>query len=110
MGSRRSARFSTKQANTLQFLDYTGSEQPWQHLDMGHEMTFPTITGGIFEAGFSDVILQMWAAFLFELVRRETPGQFAGCITPAETELHHQILTAALESHRTSSVIAITPN
>jgi predicted dehydrogenase len=110
LGSRRSARFSTKQANTLQLLDYTGNEQPWQFLDMGHEMTFPTITGGIFEAGFSDVILQMWAAFLVELVHGKTPGRFAGCITPAETQLHHQILTAALQSHRTSSVITITPN
>ncbi|MEI6082717.1 MAG: Gfo/Idh/MocA family oxidoreductase [Verrucomicrobiota bacterium] len=107
LGTRRSARFSTKQANTLEFLDYTGGEQPWQHLDMGHEMTYPVITGGIFEAGFSDVILQMWAAYLHELVHRQTPGRFAGCVTPEETERHHQILTAALESHRTHSVVQL---
>lgn len=110
LGSRRSARFSTKQANTLQLLDYTGGEQPWQHLDMGHEITYPTITGGIFETGFSDVILQMWAAFVSELVHRKTPGKFAGCVTPEETRLHHRILTAALESHRTASVVEIDPH
>jgi hypothetical protein len=77
---------------------------------MGHEMTYPTITGGIFETGFSDVILQMWAAFISELVHRKTPGKFAGCVTPEETRLHHKVLTAALESHRTASVVNIFPD
>jgi predicted dehydrogenase len=110
LGSRRSARFSTKQANTLQLLDYQGGEQAWQHLDMGNEMTFPTITGTIFEAGFSDIILQMWAAYLYELCHHQTPGQFAGCVTPQETYTHHKVLTAALESHRTASVVTIDPD
>lgn len=110
LGTRRSARFSTKQANTIQLLEYNGGEQPWQHLDVGHEMSYPVITGGIFEAGFSDVILQMWAAFVTELVHGKTPGKFAACVTPKETCLHHQILTAALESHRTASVVKIDPD
>ncbi|MCX6894057.1 MAG: Gfo/Idh/MocA family oxidoreductase [Verrucomicrobia bacterium] len=110
LGSRRCARFSTKQANTIQLLDYTGGEQCWQQIDMGHEMTYPTITGGIFETGFPDVILQMWAAFVSELAHRKTPGKFTGCVTPQETYLHHKILTAALESHRTASVVKIDPN
>ncbi|MCU0786395.1 MAG: Gfo/Idh/MocA family oxidoreductase, partial [Verrucomicrobia bacterium] len=110
LGSRRCARFSTKQANTIQLLDYTGGEQSWQQIDMGHEMTYPTITGGIFEAGFPDLILQMWAAFVSELVHRKTPGKFAGCVTPQETLQHHRILTAALESHRTASVVKISPD
>ncbi len=107
LGSRRSARFSSKQANTLQLLDYTGGEQAWQHIDMGSELAFPSITGGIFECGFSDVILQMWAAFLSELAHGSKPGKFSGCVTPQETLLHHKVLTAALESHRTSSVVSI---
>jgi predicted dehydrogenase len=110
LGTRRSARFSTKQANTLQVLDYTGGEQPWQHLDMGSEMTYPTIGAAIFESGFSDVILQMWAAFVTEFVHRKTPGKFAGCVTPQETYLQHKILTAALESHRTATVVKIDPD
>jgi len=107
-GGRRSARFSSKQANTLQLLDYTGGEQAWQHIDMGSELAFPSITGGIFECGFSDVILQMWASFVSELAHGTTPGRFAGCVTPQETNLHHKVLTAALESHRTSSVVPIS--
>ncbi len=110
LGTRRSACFSTKQANTLQVLDFTGGEQPWQHLDMGSEMTYPTIGASIFESGFSDVILQMWAAFVTELVHGKTPGKFAGCVTPQETYLQHKILTAALESHRTATVVKIDPD
>jgi hypothetical protein len=108
LGTRHSARFSTKQPNTLHFLKYTiGAEQTWQSLEMGHEMSFPTVTGGIFEAGFSDIILQMWASFIEELVRRSTRGMFAGCITPQETYWQHQVLSAALKSHYTASVVEI---
>lgn len=108
LGTRHSARFSTKQPNTLHFLNYTiGAEQTWQSLEMGHEMSFPTVTGGIFEAGFSDIILQMWASFIEELVRRRTRGMFAGCITPQETYWQHQVLSAALKSHYTASVVEI---
>jgi predicted dehydrogenase len=107
MGTRRSARFTTKQANTLQLLDYTGGEQAWQHLDMGHEMTFPTITGGIFEAGFSDIFLQMWAAYLVEMEQGAPPARFAGCVTPEETRLHHHVLSAALDSHHSRQVADI---
>jgi predicted dehydrogenase len=107
LGTRRSVRFSTKQPKTLQLLDYTGGDQAWQHLDMGHEMTYPAITATIFESGFPDAILQMWAAFVSELVHRKTPGKFAGCVTPEETHWHHKILTAALESHRTAAVVRI---
>ncbi len=52
---------------------------------MGSELSFPSITGGIFECGFPDVILQMWAAFVQELVHGTTPGRFSGCVTPEET-------------------------
>ena len=91
----------------LQLLDYTGGEQAWQHLDMGHEMTFPTITGGIFEAGFSDIFLQMWAAYLVEMEQGAPPARFAGCVTPEETRLHHQVLSAALDSHHSRQVADI---
>lgn len=110
LGSRKSARFSTKHPKTLQWLNYNGGEQSWQHLDMGSEMAFPSITGSIFEPGFPDIILQMWAAFTQELVLSNLPGRFAGCVTPKETYLHHQILTAALESHRNNSVVSLPPS
>ncbi|MCX6929218.1 MAG: gfo/Idh/MocA family oxidoreductase, partial [Verrucomicrobia bacterium] len=66
----------------------------------GYEPAFPTITGPIFEFGFSDSILQMWAAFLYELAQRKPLKRFAGCVTPEETAVSHEIFTAALESQR----------
>ncbi len=109
LGSRFSARFSTRQANTLRFLDYQGGEQAWQNLDVGSEPTFPTITGRIFETGFSDSILQMWASFLSEQSSGSSLGRFAGCVTPAETARQHKILTAALASHRSATVVTVSP-
>ena len=98
LGTRASARWSSKQINTLEVLEYKGGEQAWQVIDMGHEMAFPTITGGIFEAGFSDSILQMWAAFLHELTTGAPLSKYAGCVTPAEAARSHRLFTAALAS------------
>ncbi len=57
-GTEKSARFSTKNPKLLQVLDYRGgSSQGWTQIDMGHETAFPSITGKIFEFGFSDAIL-----------------------------------------------------
>ena len=55
-----------------------------------------TITGDIFEFGFSDSILQMWAAFMAELDGRTLSF---GCVKPEQTRLSHALLTAALRSH-----------
>ncbi len=104
LGTKKSARWSSKQINTLELLEYEGGEQSWQVIDMGHEMTYTSITGGIFEAGFSDSILQMWAAFLYELHHGQAPGKFAGCVTPDEVALSHELFTAALESEKNNSV------
>ena len=87
-----------KNPKRLEVLEYTGGEQVWGRIDMGHETAFKSITGGIFEFGFSDAILQMWAAFLYEL-EHGRPARFAACVTPEETALSHRLFTAALESH-----------
>ena len=49
---------------------YFGVEAPikWKADLTGYEPAFKSITGPIFEFGFSDSIMQMWAAFLYELV------------------------------------------
>jgi predicted dehydrogenase len=106
-GTRASARWSSKQINTLEVLEFTGREQSWQVTDMGHEMAFESITGGIFEAGFSDSILQMWAAFLYELKNGRPIKKFAGCVTPEEAAYSHRLFTAALESQKTSRVVEV---
>ncbi|NLB60055.1 MAG: Gfo/Idh/MocA family oxidoreductase [Lentisphaerae bacterium] len=107
LGTKASARFSSKNPKLLQLLEYQGAEQIWQQLDMGHETAFKSITGGIFEFGFSDALLQMWAAFLYELVEGLPLKKFAACVTPAETALSHQLFTAALKSHASQEVIRV---
>lgn len=105
LGMKKSVKYSSKETNTIWILDYShGGEQAWQRIDMGHETTFKSVTGGIFEFGFSDSILQMWAAFIYELTNGKPLKKFAGCVTPEEAALSHRLFTAALESQKKSSV------
>ena len=107
LGTQASARFSTKNPKRLEMLTCVGKEQMWGQIDMGYETAFKGITGGIFEFGFSDAILQMWAAFVYELAHGRPAARFAGCVTPAETALSHRLFTAALESQRKTATVAI---
>ena len=106
-GTKASAKWSSKQANTLEVLEYDGGEQAWQVIDMGHETAYKSITGGIFETGFSDVILQMWAAFVYELKHSKPISKYAGCVTPDEAAYSHKLFTAALESHKNRSTVLL---
>jgi predicted dehydrogenase len=106
-GTAQSARFSTKQANTLEVMESRDGRQAWLQIDMGQETAYKTITGGIFEFGFSDSILQMFAAFLHERDGRPLASRFAGCVTPEETHWHHRLLTAALRSHQTGRTMEV---
>jgi len=108
-GTKASAQFSTRNPRRLELLEYRGGEQSWQQVDMGQETAFKTISGSIFEFGFSDAILQMWAAFVYELATGQRRKLFAGCVTPEETALSHELLTAALESHRRAQVVRLDP-
>lgn len=108
LGTRTSLRFSTKNPRRLELLRYVpGGEQAWQTIDTGSQFAYRSLTGSIFEAGFSDVILQMWAAYLYELHHGQPISRFAGCVTPAETSMSHQLFTAALESHKSASVVRV---
>src|SRR6266851_519096 len=105
LGTALSAEFSTKYPKTLRTMTYTpGRSQAWQSQDLGSESAYPTITGGIFEFGFSDSILQMWAAFCDELAHPGSMRQSFYCVTPEETEKSHRILTAALASQHQTQV------
>ena len=107
-GTQASVKFSLNEANTLELLEYTpGGEQAWKKISIGHEMTYKSITGEIFQVGVSDAILQMWAAFLYEWERSETPGRFAGCATPEESVLWHKLFTAALDSQASGTTETI---
>jgi predicted dehydrogenase len=106
-GTKACARFSTKNINTLEILEYIGGEQRWQKIDMGHEVPFKSITHSIFQFGVSDAILQMWAGFLYELDKGNPFTKFSGCVIPEETSLWHKLFTAALESQKSSSTVAL---
>ncbi len=108
LGTSFSVEFSTKYPKTLRTMAYTPGEiQAWQSQDLGSESAYPTITGGIFEFGFSDSILQMWAAFCDELAHPDNMRQPFYCVTPEETEQSHRILTAALISNRQAQVVQL---
>ncbi len=107
LGTKRSVRFSTKNPKRLEEMVYDGGEQRWTSTDMGYEPAFSSITGGIFEFGFPDSILQMWAAYLYEIHNGHPLTKFSGCVTPAETALSHKLFTAALKSNSTKSVVTI---
>jgi predicted dehydrogenase len=109
-GTSGSISYSTKYPKTLRWMDYVpGGEQPWQTLDLGAVSAYATITGEIFETGFSDAILQMWAAFFDELEHgRSGMRQPFHCATPEEAADTHDVFTAALESYSAGTVAAVT--
>ncbi len=108
-GTEGSIAYTTKLPKTLRWMAYEpGGAQAWQVLDLGSESAYPTITGAIFEFGFSDAVLQMWAAFLDELANgRDGMRQPFYCATPAEAAATHRIFTAALASHEERAVVAV---
>lgn len=88
--------FSTAEPKTVRRFRRRGGEQVWEHLQVGSVSAFPTITGPIFEFGFTDAIMQMWAAFLAE--REGALGDRLGCATPQEALAAHELFDAALRS------------
>ncbi|MEI6236093.1 MAG: Gfo/Idh/MocA family oxidoreductase [Planctomycetota bacterium] len=106
-GTRLSMEFSTKEPKTIKWMEYTpGGEQAWKSEEVGYTAPFKTITGHIFEFGFTDAILQMWAAFCVELSSGISAVPF-GCVTPDETVVSHKLFTAALESQRKNAVVEL---
>jgi predicted dehydrogenase len=102
IGTDHGVRYSTKEPKTL-WCYHRDQEQWWSKTDLGFSTPFKTITGGIFEPGFPDLLMQMWAAFLAE--RAGVLGDRFGCATPDEAIAHHEMWEAALESHRTDTVV-----
>lgn len=103
-GLEASAKFNSNDPNAFTYTQAVGKEQAWCRLNVGYKPQFPTITGGIFEFGFTDSILQMWCSFMKEVSGQEV--EF-GCFTPEETKLSHKLLTAALESHKEKKVVTL---
>ncbi len=106
LGTRKSLSYSTKDTKALWTMNYTpSSAQTWSREDLGYTPLFPTITGHIFEFGFTDAMLQMWAAYLDELAGGDARG--FTCATPQEAAASHRVFTAALESHAKNQVVTL---
>ena len=104
LGTDGGVKFSTKEPKTL-WTFQRGNEQFWQKTDLGFNGPFPTITGGIFEPGFPDCFLQMWAAYIAERAGK-LDGRF-GCVTPEEAVRSHELFEAALKSQETKNSITL---
>jgi predicted dehydrogenase len=105
LGTEGGVRISTKFPKTLWRFERAGKDQRWIQQDVGSQSVFPTITGEIFEFGFPDAILQMWAAFASE--REGNLGSRFGCATPEEALRSHRLFAAAEHSHREKAVVPI---
>lgn len=104
LGTDGGVRYSTKTPKTL-WTFRREKEQIWDQTDLGFQMVFPVITGGIFEPGFPDILLQMWAAFIAERAGK-LGGRF-GCATVEEAVASHRIWAAALASQKGGSAVAL---
>ncbi len=104
IGTDRGARYSTKEPKTL-WTYSRGAEQTWTKVDLGFDTPFKTITGAIFEPGFPDILMQMWAAFLAE--RAGLLGERFACATPDEAVAQHELWTAALDSQERQAVVTL---
>lgn len=105
-GTEGSAKFTTHNPKAFDFLTTSGKEQGWTRIDVGSQSVIPTITGSIFEFGFSDAFQQMVGAFIQELTSESSINQFRN-VTPEETHWSHKLFSAALESHLTGKKISI---
>jgi len=108
-GTEGSARFSTHEPKAFYFLNTTSKEQGWTRVDVGSQSAIPSITGSIFEFGFSDAVQQMLGAFVSEFNNKKADHPFL-TVTPEETYASHCVMTAALESHSTGKKVAVSYN
>lgn len=103
-GMNMSLKFSTSDPNAFFFTEAMGEEQAWCRVIVGNKPQFQTATGAIFEFGFADAILQMWAAFMYEIEGKDVKF---GCFTPDETLISHKLHTAALKSEKEKAIVVL---
>ena len=98
-------RFSTRNPAVFHRFALRDGQQIWEELQPGNVSVWPMVSGAIFEFGFADALLQMWAAYLAERVG--ALGDKFGCATPLEAWQSHRIFAAALESDSSGSAISL---
>jgi len=103
LGTEGGVRFNTKNPKTLEIFERDAKgEQFWKRTDLGFGTPFKTVTGGIFETGFPDIMQQMLAAYLVE--REGLLGERFGCVRVEEAVASQRIFAAALKSHQQQGV------
>jgi predicted dehydrogenase len=89
-------RFSTRTPTYFERFRREGSEQIWEQVQPGNVSAWPMVSGAIFEFGFADALLQMWASFLAE--RAGQLGERFATATVAEAVAAHRVFDAAARS------------
>lgn len=107
VGMKGGTKFSTRNPQSFYRYSFYNGEQVWSEIQSGHKTNWPVITGGIFEFGFPDALLQMWAAYLAE--REGMLGDRFACASINEVLDSHRIFSAALKSHSDQSAVKIAP-
>jgi predicted dehydrogenase len=95
--------FSTRYPQSLKVMTVRDGQQVWEERMAGSQSAQPTITGPIFEFGFTDALLQMWAAYFAE--RAGELGDAFGCATPGEALASHELFDTALLSSQTQQTV-----
>ena len=98
-------RFSTRDPAVYQSFSIKDGKQIWSEIQPGHNTNWPVITGHIFEFGFPDALLQMWASFFAE--REGVLGDKFACASVAEVLDSHKVFAAAVTSHQSHEQVLI---
>lgn len=96
LGMDGGVRFSTRNPTIVQRFARRDGEQVWEEIQPGNASAWPMVSGGIFEFGFADALLQMWASYLAE--REGALGDRFATATPREALAAHRAFDAALRS------------
>ena len=89
-------RFSTRTPAYFERFRRSGSEQIWEQVQPGNVSVWPMVSGAIFEFGFADALLQMWASYLAE--RAGELGDRFSTATVGEVVESHRVFDAAARS------------
>jgi predicted dehydrogenase len=107
VGMEGGVEFSTARPKTVRRFTVRDGRQVWEGMETGSQSVFPTVTGAIFEFGFSDAVLQMWAAFLAE--RAGLLGDGFPCANAEEALEAHRLFEAALRSSESQAAEPVPP-
>ncbi len=89
-------RFSTRTPAYFERFRRNGGEQIWEQVQPGNVSAWPMVSGAIFEFGFADALLQMWASYLAE--RAGELGDRFATATVDEVVTSHRVFDAAARS------------